>query len=391
MGFSFVYCVICGCPFDIPPRDEGLDDDNNWSSDDPLEDETKQVNNTQRCLSYLTNTLDVSRGAHTWLPKNETAVGDLFVSEPADWAITDGFYFRLGGVEYRVLTTAKEGDDVLFPLHENCLSILQHALAWRGELCPETESTPSLVTVYKNLCAEFARNVAEKRRITKETIFSGSTDYMDYGLEFDHEYFGAREFWLSEGWEPTKANEWYCNDPIDIPDLVDFVTKLLAQMSSEEHVGGAIESNADISPLAIRAAPSPCLEGLPTEILDLIVNCLVTPSVLHLRQSSKTMASSIELDQPFWHKKLLQGSAIPYLWDLGNIDKYLKPLNAAADEESRRSFEPGSENWRGLAQRLAQKDNIIKMDASVPSMPWGLRNRCRIWALASRLTISSAD
>ncbi|KAF4989932.1 hypothetical protein FDECE_14546 [Fusarium decemcellulare] len=382
MGFSFVYCVICGCPFDIPLRDEGLDD-NNWSSSDPLEDETKQVNHTH--IPYL-----ISQ-THLTSRENETAVVDLFVSEPADWAITDGFYFRLGGVEYRVLTTANESDDVLFPLHENCLSILQHVLAWRAALCPETKSTPSLVTVYKNLCTQFVRNVAEKRRIAKETGFSGSTDYMDYGLEFDHAYFGARGFWLSEGWEPTKANEWYCNDPIDIPDLVDFVTKLLAQMSSEEHVGGEVESNADIRPSTIQGAPSPCLEGLPTEILDLVVNCLVTPSVLHLRQSSKSMASSIELDQPFWHKQLLQGSAIPYLWDLGNIDKYLKSLNVAADEELRRPVESGSENWRGLAQKLAQKDNIIKMDASVPSMPWGLRNRCRIWALASRLTTPSAD
>ncbi|KAF4458779.1 f-box domain cyclin [Fusarium albosuccineum] len=380
MGFSSVYCVICGCPFDIPPRDDGLDDDNNWSSDDPLEDETKQSQPTPT----KHNSVEFD------MPKNETAVVNLFVSEPADWAITDGFYFRLGGVEYRVLTTANQSDDVLFPLHESCLSILQHVLAWRAELSPETESTPSLATVYKNLCAQFSRNVAEKRRITKDTGFSGSTDYMDYGLEFNHEYLGAREFWVSEGWEPTKANEWYCNDPIDIPDLADFITKLLARMSSEHRID-ATGSNADICSSTIQTAPSPCLEGLPTEILDLIVNCLVTPSVMHLRQSSKTMASSIELDQSFWHKKLLQGSAIPYLWDLGNVDKYLKSLNFEADEESRRFVKSGSENWRGLAQKLAQKDNIIKMEASVPSMPWGLRNRCRIWALANRLTTPSAD
>lgn len=43
MGFSFVYCVVCGCPFDIPPRDEVFDEEHNWASEDPLEDETKQV------------------------------------------------------------------------------------------------------------------------------------------------------------------------------------------------------------------------------------------------------------------------------------------------------------------------------------------------------------
>lgn len=43
MGFSFVYCVVCGCPFDVPPRDEVFDEEHNWASEDPLEDETKQV------------------------------------------------------------------------------------------------------------------------------------------------------------------------------------------------------------------------------------------------------------------------------------------------------------------------------------------------------------
>ncbi|KAL2690071.1 hypothetical protein Neosp_004139 [[Neocosmospora] mangrovei] len=47
----------------------------------------------------------------------------------------------------------------------------------------------------------------EKRRIAKESVFRGSTDYMEYGLEFNHGYYGARKFWASEGWETTKSNE----------------------------------------------------------------------------------------------------------------------------------------------------------------------------------------
>lgn len=116
-------------------------------------------------------------------------------------------YFRLGGGSYRVLSSAKDTSNVLFPLHDACLTIVQHVLTWRARLSPEGGSPPSLGDVYKALCAQFAFNVQEKRIVAKERGFYGSTDYMEYGLEFDHGYYGAREFWASEGWEPTKANE----------------------------------------------------------------------------------------------------------------------------------------------------------------------------------------
>lgn len=99
---------------------------------------------------------------------------------------------------------------MLFPLHDNCLKILQRAIAWRVGLTPEPgPPLPSLVSVYKALCAQYARNVAESSRLAKETGFYGSSDYMDYGLESEHKYYGAREFWASEGWMPTRLNEVY--------------------------------------------------------------------------------------------------------------------------------------------------------------------------------------
>jgi hypothetical protein len=116
-------------------------------------------------------------------------------------------YFRLGGSSYRVLSPAEDTSDVLFPLHDYCLAIIQHVLTWRARLSPEGGSPPDLMRVYRAFCAQFSCNVQEKRIIAKERGFYGSTDYMEYGLEFDHGYYGARKFWASEGWEPTKANE----------------------------------------------------------------------------------------------------------------------------------------------------------------------------------------
>lgn len=40
----FIYCVVCGCPFDIPPNDNyGFDDEESWATEDPSQDPNKQV------------------------------------------------------------------------------------------------------------------------------------------------------------------------------------------------------------------------------------------------------------------------------------------------------------------------------------------------------------
>ncbi|RSM18171.1 hypothetical protein CDV31_002896 [Fusarium ambrosium] len=235
MGFSFVYCVVCGCPFDIPPRDEVFDEEHNWASEDPLEDETKQFHGDRKTLKF-----------RALRPRNESTTPGLFISDLAEWTITEGLYFRLGGSSYRVLSSTKDTGDVLFPLHDGCLTILQHVLAWHARLAPEGASPPTLTSVYEALCAQFACNVQEKRRIAKDSGFYGSTDYMEYGLEFDHGYYGAREFWASEGWEPIKTNEWYCNDPINIHDLPDFISALLAEEPPEDGREESTESNTNL-------------------------------------------------------------------------------------------------------------------------------------------------
>ncbi|RMJ10590.1 hypothetical protein CDV36_009803 [Fusarium kuroshium] len=381
MGFSFVYCVVCGCPFDIPPRDEVFDEEHNWASEDPLEDETKQWLCRIRLIG-ATSSLEKFTTPPFRMPRNESTTPGLFISDLADWSITEGLYFRLGGSSYRVLSSAKDTEDILFPLHDGCLTILEHVLTWRARLSPEGGSPPSLMDVYKALCAQFACNVQEKRRIAKESGFYGSTDYMEYGLEFDHGYYGAREFWASEGWEPTKTNEWYCNDPINVQHLSEFVSTLLAEKPSTAGHEDYARAKTSFEP-NLKAPLRPSLDSLPREILDLVASFLPTQSTLRLRVCSKTLMSHIALDQQFWRRQLLDGCVAPHIWDLSDVDRYSKSLVTAADKTL------GHHDWEGLVRKLAQRDRIIKEDESMPPPPWGLRNRCRIWALATRLVTYS--
>ncbi|KAH7145442.1 hypothetical protein B0J13DRAFT_622189 [Dactylonectria estremocensis] len=387
MGFSFVYCVVCGCPFDIPPAEEPVTEDR-WKSDDPLEDETKQWMCRIRLIG-ATASLERFATPPFRMPKNESRTKGFFLSEPADWAITDGLYFRLGQDPFRVLASAKDSGDVLFPLHENCLIILQRAIAWRIGLTPEPgPPVPSLVRAYKALCAQYARNVAEKARLSKKTGFYGSSDYMDYGLEFEHDYEGAREFWASEGWTATRGNEWYCNDPIDISHLARFLSgqvqetipskPIAAVDSAEEHTGTAVNVEASM----LDSATSSGLEALPLEIWNHIIAFLPTTSaVLQLRRCCKAFASRISVDQQFWLKHLREGRAVPYLWDLRDLGEtkndQVHPMVLV--ELSRR-------DWKGLAQSLVQRNITIQTNQGpLESTFWSFKNRDRIFRLAQRL------
>ncbi|KAH7165228.1 hypothetical protein EDB81DRAFT_678918 [Dactylonectria macrodidyma] len=392
MGFSFVFCVVCGCPFDIPPSEDALATDR-WRSDDPLEDETKQWMCRIRLIG-ATASLEQFAKPPFRMPKNESRTDGLFVSEPADWAITDGFYFRLGQDPFRVLAAANDSGDVLFPLHENCLTILQRAISWHASFIPEPgPPLPSLVRVYKALCAQYARNVAEKARLSKKTGFYGSSDYMDYGLEFEHDYEGAREFWASEGWTPTVDNEsqWYCDDPVDIPKLASFLSRQVQETiqskaiatvdSAKEQIGTTVNVEVSMPDSTARSS----LEALPLELWNQIIVFLPTTSaVLQLRQCCKAFASRIPIDQQFWLTQLREGRVIRYLWDLESLgetmDSQVNPMP---------SIDPAYRDWKSLAQKLARGSITIQADQesleSTLSKLWPLQNRDRIFRLAECL------
>lgn len=187
---------------------------------------------------------------------------------------------------------------------------------------------------------------------------------------------------------PTHADkpvswQWYCNDPINVQSLPDFVSALFAEEPSESGHLEFVEPNVSLEIPSLKATLCPSLECLPREILDLVVSFLPTASTLRLRICSKTLMSRIVLDQQFWRKQLLGGCVAPHIWDRGDVDRCSNTPVVLTHETL------GRHNWRGLVRKLTWRDQIIKGDECMPSPPWGLRNRCRIWSLATHLVTSS--
>jgi len=85
------------------------------------------------------------------------------------------------------------------------------------------------------------------------------------------------------------------------------------------------------------------------------------------------------LDQEFWRAQLLRGSLLPYLWDLGGLDKPAGPKGQHGDHTPASGWD-----WRTLAWKLSRADAILEnRDARMASVPMGLRNRYRVWKIVS--------
>jgi len=283
----------------------------------------------------------------------------------------EGYIFILNNAEYRVFH-AKPNGDVLFPIHEACISVVQNVLRDRNQGIPTSKPCATLETFYHSLCKQYKRNVAAPWQ----------NGYGLSGLEWDHNYYGARDLQGYNDWEGCHGDEvrgliylydlllileqWYCANPINIPDLTTFVLSLLPQISNLLESPNAQELH--VSTEAPTTSEEPRLEGLPTEILLHISTFLPISSVFALRLSSKTLASRLYLDQQFWFQHLLSGSLIPYLWDLESKALHAKNQNAKWD-------------WKALAKLLARKDTIMMGKEGMADVPIGLRNRCRIWKI----------
>lgn len=177
--------------------------------------------------------------------------------------------------------------------------------------------------------------------------------------------------------------QWYCNDPIDVQNLPGFISALLAEEPSDSEHVEYVEPNMSLGLTSSKATLCPNLECLPREILDLVVSFLPTSSTLRLRRCSKTLISRIVLDQQFWRRQLLDGCVDPYLWELKDVGRDSETPVIPVEKTL------GHHDWGNLARKLACSNQIMRGDESIPSPPWGLRNRCRIWSLATHLVTTS--
>jgi len=106
----------------------------------------------------------------------------------------DGYEFILNGAEYYVFCLDKNRD-VLFPIHDVCLDVIENVLQNRNEGIPP--SVPQ--TFYDSLCKQYSRNSAKWPR---------ENGYCLNGLEWDHNYYGVRKLQGYYDWEACHSDEW---------------------------------------------------------------------------------------------------------------------------------------------------------------------------------------
>ncbi|RDL36178.1 uncharacterized protein BP5553_06790 [Venustampulla echinocandica] len=174
-------------------------------------------------------------------------------------------------------------------------------------------------------------------------------DYGMFGIEWDHNYYRARECQGYNDWEGGHGTEWCCADPAKVPNLTKFILSLLPQLRTPR------PENFNVAKFQISGAETSTpkeasrFEALPVEITGQITSFLSTPSLLALRLSSKTLASRLCIDQQFWSTDT--------------------------------SVNDAPRDWKALAKQLAKKDDIMMAEGSLLASPIGFRNRCRIWRI----------
>jgi hypothetical protein len=85
----------------------------------------------------------------------------------------------------------------MFPIHDACLEIIEHVLQSRNELLPTHMPRATLETFYDALCKQYASKACGPLLATRCLS----------GLEWDHDYYGARKFQGYYDWEGGHGDE----------------------------------------------------------------------------------------------------------------------------------------------------------------------------------------
>ncbi|KZM25851.1 hypothetical protein ST47_g2864 [Ascochyta rabiei] len=161
----------------------------------------------------------------------------------------------------------------------------------------------------------------------------------------------------------------FYTDPINIPTLTGHVFGLLQDTSG---------SAPCPYPFSLPCQGSCGIDQLPVELIDQISIYLPAHSALALHQTSKTLASKLILDNNFWRRSIMSGTALPYLWDLNTNE-----LEKLHRERIGKSSRPDATwDWKAIGQLLATKYFALNSsDPRTSSLPNGLWNRRRIWSI----------
>lgn len=99
-----------------------------------------------------------------------------------------------------IVYEANDEASVLFPIHGACFSITQKVLQWNeihGRTRPST-----MEHFYNALYRQYERNIEARATMRPDLAVT----FGSQGLEWEHEFYGARQFWgqdweCEEGWE----------------------------------------------------------------------------------------------------------------------------------------------------------------------------------------------
>ncbi|KAM3087393.1 hypothetical protein ACMFMG_001488 [Clarireedia jacksonii] len=326
------------------------------------------------------------------LPENYSGIEGFFVSGNAT-TTTEGFFCGLDCRTYRVMHADSNGTgDVLFPIHDACLELVDRALRFKNAQTPMSANPITLETFWNALCKRYSMMMEIRGQRSSNPRLR--QDYGYYGLEWEHDFFGAREFQDYNGWVGAHGHEWLCADPLQVPPLTTFALGLLSPISPQDTQSYAVKprviaegtsSPSEEEPLMLQKSEA-YLQDVPVEIVRRIASYLSISSIFALRLSCRKLASMIPLDPQFWYERLIQYSLIPYVWDLDIAACAAK--NAQLREVVASELEPGIStrwDWKRLAHRLSRMDNYISSEEVMSTgVPFGFRNRCRIWKIIDR-------
>jgi len=178
------------------------------------------------------------------------------------------------------------------------------------------------------------------------------------------------------------ALQWLCADPINVPDLTSYILSQVPKLKTRSRNSLELErTRISVSGNSSTVPEISQFEVFPIEILQQIASHLPLQPVLSLRLVSKTLASRLPLDEPFWFQRLLSGSLVPYVWDLDSQDCYAKQGLGTLSGQARESANDSQWDWKSIAKRLLKPNAALMADENMADAPIGLRNRCRIWRM----------
>ena len=165
-----------------------------------------QISSTLRSSSMVLITHAYSRGPS--IP-NTSSVSGMFVSGPASWYYRNNLFPKIPGADdgvsvYEILEVPDGNEAMLFPIHDRCLELLQRLCEHRTkQICPSS-SQDKVPTTLEAFCHALCRR--RERNQAPDLIVANYYYGKSGGLEWEHDYYGARQFWADEwetepGWE----------------------------------------------------------------------------------------------------------------------------------------------------------------------------------------------